>query len=102
MQITDFERKVYAACSKIRKGRVSTYVEIARAIGNPNASRAVGNALNKNPFRKVPCHRVVCSDGRIGGFAHGPKRKRIILEKEGVGTEKGRIRDFGRAFQPLR
>jgi len=101
MQLTDFEKSVYNACSKIRKGRVSTYFEIAKAIRNPKASRAVGNALNKNPFRSVPCHRVVCSDGKLGGFVNGPRKKKSLLEQEGVAIEKGRIADFKNAFQPL-
>ncbi len=101
MEPTEFEREVYAACSRIRKGRVSTYAEISRAIGNPGASRAVGNALNKNPFRKVPCHRVVRSDGKVGGFARGGREKQNILKKEGLIIEKGRITGFRNAFQSL-
>ncbi|MFH1393851.1 MAG: MGMT family protein [Candidatus Micrarchaeota archaeon] len=101
MNPTPFEKKVYAACSRIRKGRVSTYAEIAKAIGNPKAPRAVGNALNRNPYKTVPCHRVVRSDGRIGGFARGTGNKEKMLRSEGVGIMKGMISGFGRAFQPL-
>ncbi|MBI5046261.1 MGMT family protein [Candidatus Micrarchaeota archaeon] len=94
---TDFEQKVYDACAKIPKGKVSTYSEIARAIGRPNATRAVGNALNKNPFPpdKVPCHRVVKNDGSIGGFAHGPKNKIKLLKSEGIEfkTVSGKVED---------
>ena len=53
--MTDFQEKVYGVVRKIPKGKVLTYKEIAAAIGNPKAYRAVGNALNKNPFREVPC-----------------------------------------------
>lgn len=75
-QVTQFEKKVYAVCRKIPEGRVSTYAGIAQMIGNPKAARAVGNALNRNPFApKVPCHRVVRKDGRIGGFAFGEKKQ---------------------------
>ncbi len=96
---TEFERKVYLACSKIPKGSVSTYLQIARAIGKPGSARAVGNALNKNlysfkthnPKHKVPCHRVVRSDGSVGGYAHGTKAKISILEKEGVKIENGKV-----------
>ena len=89
---TDFEKKVWKECCKIPEGRVSTYAEIANQIGLPGASRAVGNALNKSPgMPAVPCHRVVRSDGSVGGFAHGSKAKISLLEKEGVAVEKGRV-----------
>lgn len=96
-----FRRKVFGACARIRKGRVSTYSEIANAIGKPGASRAVGNALNKNRSAKVPCHRVVRSDGRIGGFAHGSGKKIQMLRKEGILIEKGKIKNFEKKFMRL-
>lgn len=81
--ITDFEKKVYAVVAKIPKGEVRTYKWVAAKIGDPKASRAVGNALNKNPFiGKVPCHRVIRSDGSIGGFARGTEEKRKLLKRE--------------------
>ncbi len=98
----DFEKHVYAACSKIKKGRVSTYAEIAKAIGSPKAARAVGNALNKNPYKTVPCHRVVCIDGRVGGFAHGTKRKCAMLRKEGIKIKNNRVLNFGKALQRIK
>jgi methylated-DNA-[protein]-cysteine S-methyltransferase len=83
--ISEFSRKVYAAVSKIPKGRVSTYKDIALAAGSPRAYRAVGNALNKNPYiGRVPCHRVIRSDGLIGCFAKGVRRKKCLLRNEGV------------------
>lgn len=82
--MTDFEKRVYNVVRKIPRGKVATYVSIARSIGKPRAARAVGNALNKNPFREVPCHRVVRSDGEVGGFARGAKVKINLLRKEGV------------------
>lgn len=98
-KITPFEEKVYAACRKIPRGRLSTYREIARMIGKPKSARAVGNALNRNPFApKVPCHRVVRSDGMLGGFAGGPKKKAAILKKEGIKVEGGKISDFEKVF----
>lgn len=96
-----FAEKVYSACRRIRKGRVSTYSEIAKAIGSPYAQRAIGNALNRNPHRSVPCHRVVCSDGRVGGFARGPDEKAKMLVSEGLGIEDGRIIDFRGRLQRL-
>jgi len=88
----NFSEKVFKAVKRIPKGSVSTYSEIARLIGSPNASRAVGNALNKNPTQIiVPCHRVVRSDGSVGGFAKGSKKKIELLRKEGVIVNKNRI-----------
>jgi len=80
---TEFERKVYAATRRIPPGEVRTYGDIARVIGKPGASRAVGNALGKNPACIViPCHRVVASDG-LGGFTGGLAWKRRLLHLEG-------------------
>ena len=83
--LTIFERKVYAAVRRIPKGQTRTYAWVARQIGKPRAARAVGNALNRNPYApRVPCHRVVRSDGSLGGYAKGPVRKRTLLRKEGA------------------
>ena len=84
---TDFQIKVWNAISKIPKGRVKTYKELARSIRKPKASRAVANACGKNPFPiKIPCHRVIRSDGRLGGYSGkgGVKTKRKLLRGEGV------------------
>ncbi|HLC38503.1 MAG TPA: MGMT family protein [Candidatus Norongarragalinales archaeon] len=102
MSFTRFQMLVFAACSQIPRGKVSTYAEIAKAVGNPNAARAVGNALNKNPYDGVPCHRVVNSNGSLGGFAHGPEAKALKLAKERVAVEKGRVKDFTAKFHRLR
>lgn len=92
---TKFQLNVWDMCKKIPKGKVSTYSAIAKAIGNKNAVRAVGNALNKNPYSpKVPCHRVVKANGEIGGFARGKKEKIRILEKEGIKIRKNKIVEF--------
>ncbi len=85
MGITPFQQKVYDTVRTIPKGKTMTYKEVAIAIGNPWAYRAVGNALNKNPFAPVvPCHRVIKSDGSIGGFASGSKKKLKLLKAEGA------------------
>ncbi len=84
---TDFQIKVWNAISKIPKGKVKTYKELARLIRKPKASRAVANACGKNPFPiKIPCHRVIRSDGRLGGYSGkgGIKTKRKLLRNEGV------------------
>ncbi|MEM4272638.1 MAG: MGMT family protein [Candidatus Bilamarchaeaceae archaeon] len=96
---TEFEKNVYSACRRIGKGRVSTYSEIAKAIGKPGACRAVGNALKKNRNANVPCHRVVRSDGRIGGFARGSREKERILGDEGIAVKKGKITNFKKSLQ---
>lgn len=89
---TEFEKKVWKACCQIPKGKVSTYSAIAEKIGLPQAARAVGNALNKSPgMPRVPCHRVVRSDGSVGGFAHGTKEKIVLLEKEKVRVAQGKV-----------
>jgi methylated-DNA-[protein]-cysteine S-methyltransferase len=90
---TEFERAALVATFKIPKGKVSTYKGIAKKIGRPQAYRAVGNALHKNPLAPiVPCHRVVRSDGRFGGEKKGVESRRILLEKEGIPIENGRVK----------
>jgi methylated-DNA-[protein]-cysteine S-methyltransferase len=76
---------VYNMLLTIPKGKVSTYGDLAKALGNPAASRHVGRILSKNPNPiKVPCHRVVMSDGKIGGYALGTQMKKELLQNEGV------------------
>lgn len=85
MKITHFQELVYAHVRTIPRGQTRTYAQVATAIGRPRAVRAVGNALNRNPFApEVPCHRVVRSDGSVGGFASGTKKKIALLRKEGA------------------
>lgn len=87
-----FSKAVWDATKKIPKGKVATYAVIARMIKRPKSARAVGNALNANPFAPVvPCHRVVRSDGSLGGFASGPKKKLALLTREGVKIVNGKV-----------
>ena len=86
-----FQYRVYCAVKKIPAGHVATYEQIARAAGTPRAARAVGNALNKNIFSDVPCHRVVRGDRTVGGYALGTVRKIKILMSEGMDVKNGRI-----------
>ena len=79
-----FKDKVYSVVSKIPKGRVLTYKEVAGLAGKPRAYRAVGNILNKNYNPAIPCHRVIRSDGRIGGYNRGTNNKMAKLSKEGI------------------
>lgn len=89
-----FSDKVWKICKKVPRGKVTTYKAIAHKLDS-RAYRAVGTALNKNPFAPhVPCHRVVNSDGKIGGFASGQEKKIVLLKKEGIGIEDGKIKDF--------
>lgn len=92
----NFQDRVLELCSLIPKGRVSTYKEISRALGGRGqVYRAVGRALHENPKPvTIPCHRVVKSDGSIGGFAGGIRRKIQLLKKEGIIVKKGKIADF--------
>tara|TARA_Y100000310_G_C20594650_1_gene769863 strand:+ start:155 stop:457 length:303 start_codon:yes stop_codon:yes gene_type:complete len=90
----NFSEKCYKLLSKVPKGKVTTYKILAEKLGT-KAYRAVGTCMNKNPYApKVPCHRVANSDGRIGGFAHGTKKKISMLKKEGVEIKNGRVVDF--------
>ncbi len=97
--MVSFSSRVYALCAKVPKGRVTTYGQIAKAM-HSKAYRAVGNALNHNTHdfvhgdQTIPCHRVVASDGSLGGFASGVKKKIALLEKEGVHVKNGRVVDF--------
>lgn len=83
--MSKFQARVLKLVSKIPEGKVTTYKEIARALGSPKACRAVGNALFRNPYPlKIPCHRVMRSDGKIGGYRSGSRRKARLLAKEGI------------------
>jgi methylated-DNA-[protein]-cysteine S-methyltransferase len=82
---TEFQIKVWKEIKRIPEGKTRSYKEIAIAIGSPKASRAVANACGKNPYPiMVPCHRVVKSDGSLGGYSGlgGVKKKKQLLEKE--------------------
>ena len=80
---TDFQKKVWKELLKIPMGRTMSYSELARRVGKPGAARAVGNAVGKNPFAPaVPCHRVIRSDGSIGGYAFGVAKTRKLLARE--------------------
>lgn len=79
-----FREKVFAVVSKIPRGKVMTYGEVARKVGSPRAYRAVGSILATNYNPKIPCHRVIRSDGGLGNYNRGgPAKKKAILKKEG-------------------
>jgi methylated-DNA-[protein]-cysteine S-methyltransferase len=84
---TEFQLKVWSYLKKIPRGNVKTYSQVAKAIGKPLAVRAVANAIGKNPNApQIPCHRVIRSDGSLGGYSGkgGIKTKRLLLKKEGI------------------
>jgi methylated-DNA-[protein]-cysteine S-methyltransferase len=94
-QNTIKDSDVYDLLLKIPAGKVSTYGDLAKALGNPLASREIGRILGRNPNPiKVPCHRVVMSDGKAGGYAYGSDRKRELLEEEGISFDNGIVSDF--------
>ena len=87
----NFKNQIYYLCKKIPKGKVTTYKILANKV-NCKAYRAVGNALNKNPYAPiVPCHRVVNSNGFVGGFASGTKNKIKLLKEEGIEIKNNKI-----------
>ena len=84
---TKFQKKVWNYLKTIRKGTVKTYKQVAIAINRPKSARAVANAVGKNPFApKIPCHRVIRSDGSLGGYSGkgGVKTKKLLLKREGI------------------
>jgi O-6-methylguanine DNA methyltransferase len=81
---SNFSKKVYAVVSKIPKGKVMTYGEVAKKAGKPGAARAVGMFMANNYDPKIPCHRVVRGDGKVGNYNRGgADRKLEILREEG-------------------
>ena len=84
---TKFQKKVWNYLKTIRKGTLKTYKQVAIGINRPKSARAVANAVGKNPFApKIPCHRVIRSDGSLGGYSGkgGVKTKKLLLKREGI------------------
>ena len=91
-----FAERCYRILASVPRGKITTYSDIAHAIGS-RAYRAVGNAMNKNPYApEVPCHRVVNRDGHLGGYAGGIDKKEALLKSEGIEIENGHIVDLER------
>lgn len=89
---TEFQKRVWSELQKIHFGKTKSYAEIAAAIGDENAQRAVGSACNKNPIMIIiPCHRVICKNGKPGGFAYGNCVKLKLLESENKNCTYGMI-----------
>ena len=86
---------VYDLVSDIPSGKVVTYGQLATLLGNSRAARGIGKVLSQNPRPIiVPCHRVVCSDGHVGGYMYGKNRKVSLLLKEGIPIDNDKIKDF--------
>ena len=82
-----FQVKIWRYLMKIPFGSIKTYSQVAKAIGKPLAVRAVANAIGKNPYApRIPCHRVIRSDGSLGGYSGkgGIKTKKLLLKREGI------------------
>ena len=87
--------KVYKKLLQVPEGKVTTYSDLAKAVGLKNGQRAIGTIMKKNPFPIIiPCHRVVKSNGKIGGYVYGERVKSQILAREGIKIKAGRIIDF--------
>ena len=83
--LTLFQKKILIAAMHIPRGKVRSYAWVAERAGFPNAARAAGQALARNSYApQVPCHRVIASDGSIGGYSGGVMKKKRLLKKEGV------------------
>ena len=91
----NLDKKIYKKLSEVPKGKITTYGELAKAVGMKNGQRAVGRIMNKNPYPVIiPCHRVIKSDGKVGGYAYGEEIKSNMLTKEGIKIKNGKILDL--------
>ncbi len=88
----NLQQKIYKKLLEVPKGQITTYGELAKAVGLKNGQRAVGKIMNKNPYPVIiPCHRVVMSTGKIGGYAYGENVKTKMLNDEGIQIQNGKI-----------
>jgi len=93
----NLDEKVYKKLLQVPKWKITTYGELARAVGLQNGQRAIGKIMNKNPYPVIiPCHRVVRSNGTVGGYAFGQDVKINMLTKEGIKIHNRKILDFGK------
>ncbi len=91
----NIDKKIYKKLLEVPKGKITTYGELAKAVGLKNGQRAVGKIMNKNPYPVIiPCHRVVKSDGKVGGYAYGEDIKSDMLTREGIVIKNGKILDL--------
>ena len=91
----NIEQKVYKKLLDVPKGKITTYGDLAKAVGLKNGQRLIGKIMNKNPYPVlVPCHRVVMSTGKIGGYGYGEHVKMQMLSDEGIEITNGKIESF--------
>ena len=91
----NLDQKIYKKLLDVPKGQITTYGELAKAVGLKNGQRVVGKIMNKNPYPVIiPCHRVVMSTGKIGGYAYGEQIKINLLNDEGIQINNGKIIDL--------
>jgi len=91
----NLEQKIYKKLLEVPKGQITTYGELAKAVGLKNGQRIIGKIMNKNPYPVIiPCHRVVMSNGKIGGYAYGEHIKIKLLNDEGIQIKNGQITDL--------
>ncbi len=91
----NLEQKIYKKLLEVPKGQITTYGELAKAVGLKNGPRIVGKIMNKNPYPVIiQCHRVVMSTGKIGGYAYGEHIKIKLLNDEGIQIKNGKITDL--------
>ncbi|MCJ8306106.1 MAG: MGMT family protein [Nitrosopumilus sp.] len=91
----NLEQKIFKKLLQVPKGQITTYGELSKAVGLKNGQRVVGRIMNKNPYPVIiPCHRVVMSTGKIGGYAYGEPVKTKLLSDEGIEIKNGKIIDL--------
>jgi len=91
----NLDKKIYKKLLEVPKGKITTYGDLAKAVGLKNGQRVVGNIMNNNPYPVIiPCHRVVKSDGKVGGYAYGEEIKSNMLSHEGIEIKNGKILDL--------
>jgi methylated-DNA-[protein]-cysteine S-methyltransferase len=95
----NLDQQVYKKLTQVPQGKVTTYSELANAVGLKNGQRVIGQIMKKNPYPSIiPCHRVVKSDGTVGGYAYGGDVKTNMLGKEGIKIQNGKILDWNKKF----
>lgn len=95
----NLEQQVYKKLTQVPQGKVTTYGELAKAVGLKNGQRVIGQIMKKNPYPVIiPCHRVVKSDSTVGGYAYGGDIKTNMLQKEGLKIHDGKILDWNKKY----
>ena len=95
----NLEQQVYKKLTQVPQGKITTYGELSKAVGLKNGQRVIGQIMKKNPYPAIiPCHRVVKSDGTVGGYAYGGDIKTNMLQKEGIKIHDGKILDWNKKY----